>query len=665
MSDDGVTKVVLDLDNAEFVEKMKESLGLFDSLGNIEALGALTEQLVGIGLVLGPIIAAILAMKAALEMTEEAEKIKQVEATFEMLAENAGLAANVIKNDLVAAVGGMADSTRILEAANKAMSMLGANAAKMPQIMELARKATAIFGGDVLQNFNNIAAAMENGNVRMLRQYGIIVQTDTAHKEYAKSLGIGVEYLSQAGMKQAVFNAAMEQAQKKFADVDLSITATSNATKNIATSLTEIKETALLAWEALAGPTVRTVVETIATKVSHLADRMKSIFGKGEVQAGAKKRLLEEEIASLTVIIEKNEHALIPLGKWLGLTERQKKHLDDMKTQLAKINEEEERAAALAQHKAQAEGKGASEKPPQINDEKLKAAKLKFEQDILKIKEDALKAEEQLETNAERLHEIRENEISKVAAQSSAKITELKRDGLDKGVINQQQYSTAVVNIQKKMEADIKQIRMKSNEEEVEALKNLEKQTAYTAAGFGNSWRRNSAQAANDIKNFAKLGDMSFHSVGRNASQAFQAMGNGSKSAGEAMKGFLFGTIGDVAIASGEMHLLAGIWPPNPIELAEGAALIALGGALKAVGSSSGSSAPSGGGGSIGAIGGGPASNAGASAGPTPQAAQTKSFTLAVHGNIFETEQTKQRIVDLFRQSADSTDFTFKTIGTA
>ncbi len=658
------TKVVLDLDNAEFVAKMKESLGLLEGLGEVEAMAKLTEQLVGIGLVLGPIVIAILAMKAALEMTEEAEKLKQIDATFEMLAENAGLAADVIKNDLLKAVGGLADEAKVLEAANKAMVTLGANASKMPQIMELARKATAVMGGDMLQNFNNIAMAMENGNVRMLRHYGIVVQTDTAQKAYAKSIGVGVEYLSQAGQKQAVFNAAMEQAEKKYRDVDVTITATSNATKNIATSLIEIKDTALLAWNALAGPTVRGVVEAIADKVGYLANRMKAVFGHGEAQATAKKKLLEDEIASLTVIIEKNEHALIPVGKWLGLTERQKKHLDDMKAQLAKINEEEQKAAELAQHRAQAEGKTGEKAPAQINNDKLLADKLKFEKDIIKIHEEALKAEEQLETNAQRLHEIRELEVIKTAAASSAKITELKRDGLDKGVISQQQYSAAVVSIQKKMEADIKQIRMKSNEEEVEALKNLEKQTAYTAAGFANSWRRNSAQAANDIKNFAKLGDMSFHSVGHNASQAFQAMGNGSKTAGEAMKGFLFGTIGDVAIASGEMHLLAGIWPPNPIELAEGAALIALGGALKAVGTSSGSSAPSGGGGS-GGIGGSGPSSAVASAATPPQAAQTKSFTLAVHGNIFETEQTKQRIVDLFRQSADATDYTFKTIGTA
>ncbi len=112
------------------------------------------------------------------------------------------------------------------------------------------------------------------------------------------------------------------------------------------------------------------------------------------------------------------------------------------------------------------------------------------------------------------------------------------------------------------------------------------------------------------------------------------------------------------------MHLLAGIWPPNPIELAEGAALIALGGALKSVGSSSGSSAPSapsvsgGGGGGVSAV-----AAAQQSATPNPVATPQKSVSINIQGSLYETDQTRQRLMAMIREAGDFTDFNLKQVG--
>ncbi len=667
MGNNETTKVVLDLDNEEFVSKLKESLGLLGELGSPEGLAGLTEALVSVGAVVGVVGVAFAALKASIDLTEAAEKIKQVNATFEMMAHSAGVAAEVIKDDLVKAAGGMVGTTEILESANKAMIVLGQNASKMPEIMELARKVTAVMGGELTQTFDGLSRALAMGNARMLRQYGITVNADEATKKFAASIGVGVEYLDAAGKKQAIFNAAMEQAHGKFDQVDVSITATTNSMKKIGTSFDEMREIAVMMWDKIAGPTVVKMVTGVADIIHGWKVSMTAAFGSGKEKVDATSESLERQIAQYKQLIANTSKAFNPGDYNLYTTQ-----LAHAESELAKINKQKEREIELEAHKKQAEGKsGAAEAPggggdPNkqfINNEKLKKDKEKFEADILKLHEDRLKAEEKLETTFAGLTKIHDEEQAQVAMKANQEIKKLDQALYTDKTINEKQHADGVVQIQKKMEAEIKNIRLKAQDDELQALKNLEKQNAKTAAGFETSWRKNSMQAAQDLKNFAKLGDTSFNAVGNNAVAAFQAMGDGSKSAGDAMKGFLFGTIGDVAIAQGTMHLLAGIWPPNPIELAEGAALIALGGALKSVGSSSGASAPSassvGGGGS----GASAVTAANQSSAPAPVATPVKHVAININGSLFETDQTRQRLMSMIREAGDFTDFNLKAVG--
>ena len=162
----------------------------------------------------------------------------------------------------------------------------------------------------------------------------------------------------------------------------------------------------------------------------------------------------------------------------------------------------------------------------------------------------------------------------------------------------------------------------------------------------------------------AKAGEITFNSFKTRSVEAFKAMGDGSKSGADAVKGFMLGSLGDIAMEYGTFHLINGAATYNFVEVAEGGALIALGAALQSMGSSSGSSsssASSGGGGG----GAGPAgiSDPGSPATPAPQAAQTKSLTVAISGNIFETDQTRTRMMDMIRQAGDFTDFNLKQIG--
>ncbi len=655
------TKVVLDLDNSEFVSKLRESLGLLGDLGSGESLAGLTSTLIGVGAVAGVVATAIGAVKAAINMTEAAEHIKQVNATFEMLGKSAGIAGDAIKDDLIKAAGGLEGTTEVLEAANKAMIVLGENAKKMPEIMELSRKVIAVMGGELTETFEGLSRALAMGNARMLRQYGITVNADEATKKFAASIGVGVEYLDAAGKKQAIFNAAMEQAHAKFDKVDVSITATSNSMHKIGTSFHEIKELAVTMWDAIAGSTVVKNVGAVADAIHGWDVSLKSMFGHGKEQQDATAESLERQIAQYKTMIAQTSQAFNP-GQYQMYT-TQLKHAEE---ELAKINKhkaeeiqlEKEKVAGMAKE-APAEAGG---KKQFVDNEKLLKAQQKFESDILKLHQDRIKAEEGVEIDAVKLGQLHDEEMVLAAKKANAEIKKLDTALHTDKTINERQYSEGVIQIQRKMEAELKKIRMKADDDQLQALKNLEKQNQKTAKGFETAWRKNSMAATQDLKNFAKLGDTSFNAVGKNAAAAFQAMGDGSKSAGDAMKGFFFGSIGDIAIAQGTMHLLAGIYPPNPIELAEGAALLALGGALKAVGSSSGASAPAassvGGGGAAASVAADKASSA-----PAPTASPHKSVAINIHGSLFETDQTRQRLMSMIREAGDYTDFNLKQVG--
>lgn len=617
MADDNETKVILDLDNEDFVAKMRESLGLMDVFGNADQLVGLTDKLVEIGVILGPLVALGLAIKTAFDMTKEAEHIDQVNRSFEMLAQSAGLASDALKAQLSQAAGGLVGETELLQSANKAIIEMGGNAAHLPEIMEIARKATVVFGGDLTSNFDNISRALANGNERMLRQYGIIVDTTKAHDDYAKSLGVGVEFLSAAGQKQAIFNAAMDAAKDKFSSIDTSTMKTTQSSQSLWAAVKDLWEayTVGISKALQLSEGFSNAINKIATYVKFWADDVKKQFGIEQESSEKKQENLKKEIA---------------------------------------LHEEVNKSKT---------GSGLDA----INHQKLLQAETKFQGDLLKLKEAAEKDQEKVETDFENFKKLRQAEILSIEQTAKQKEHDLEINAHAKGLITDQQMAQARVNIEKKKEEDIKAVRVKAEQDQLTALKNLEAQNTHTAVGFEAAWKKAGVQASMDLKDFSKLGETSFKAVDTHASAAFKALGNGSKDAAQAMKGFMFGALGDMATSQGEYFLAAGLGslaggsPGGAIQIAEGGALIALGAALSSMGSSSGSSAPSASGGGASASAASPTTQAAAA--PTPAATQSKSLTVAFHGDYFDTDQTRTRFMDMIRQSGDFTDFNLLKVG--
>lgn len=614
MADDKL-KVILDLDNAEFVKKLRESIGMMGELGETESLEGITSTLKEIGVVAGISAAAVLAVKVALDLEKEAEHVHQVENSFAALAKSAGLAGEEIKEKLVASAKGLADDTDILQAANRAIVEMGENASRIPETMELARKASVLFGGDLIQNFEGLNRALSTGSERMLRQYGIVVDSKKAQEDYAKSIGVGVEFLTESAKKQAVMNAALEEAKKKYKDVDESTLQTTNSLKSLSVSYNELKEAIALVFDKLLGPTVKKVTEGVAYAASYWVKAIKSALG---------------------VDTQKAHEA----------------HQENLKKETEMIGLESKAAQDSSNAKL-------------VDQTKLHEARLKFEKEIEAIKSKRAETDLQYATTTEQAEAAYHQKSIEATRMAELEKERLKKEGLDKGIISQQQYADAVANIdatladkQKFMEQDLEQARLKALENAAKAAKN-------TQQGIGAGWAVESKKAQMQLKNFSALGTVAFTSIKKNAVSAFEAMGNGSKTAGEAMKGFILGSIADMAQAQGEFLLASGIGTFDPVQIAEGGALIALASLLRS--KANGASSLGGGGGGSAGGGGAGSSVSAADAGTTdkPEAEQQhkKIVNFNISGNILQTDQTKTHFMEMMREATDATDFSYKQIG--
>jgi hypothetical protein len=664
MADNDV-KVTLDLDNEEFVSKLKESLGLLGDLGNTDGIDGLVDSLTKIGEVAGVVTVGFLAFKAAIDLTETAEHIKQVSANFDNLTSNLDIATDKIKEDLLAATKGLADETSVLQAGSKAVLELGNNTEHLADIMTLARKYTSAFGGDLITNFENLSRAMATGNERMLKQYGIIVDTDAVTKEYAKSLGVGVEYLSDAGKKQAIFNAALQEATEKYGALKENTDNTTTSIQKIGTAFKELGAVGAKVWDNLFGDAIRAVVAEIADRIGQIATHAQVALG-GETD---RKKILEDQRNTLQDQLKAYDQISAKIGAAnADDIELLQNKLKGVNAQLDAMNKEEEKNAAIKKEAAAANkdpgqtGTGASA----VNTDKLLQDRLKYKAEIDKLDQQAQADAIKNATTIAQVDAANADRIVAMTATAENQKEKLKKDALDKGLIDDKQFAQASKLIDDDLSNKLKLNAQQVEQERIKALENAAKQSKTVSEGFSTGWAVSSAKATQALHTFSNLGQTAFKSLNKNAVSAFEALGDGSKTAAEAMRGFILGSIADMAQSQGEFLLASGIGTADPVQIAEGGALIALASLLRS--QANGSSKLSGGSDTSGGSGGSTDSTSStdtsaASASPTPAVAHQKVVSINIAGSYFDTEQTAQRLTDIVRQSADATDFDLRKIG--
>lgn len=291
--------------------KLKKIAGAVQDLektgnGSFANFGAAAEGAFSLFVGSAVVVGAVGALKKALDLTFEAESVRAIGSQFDLLSKNAGIAGDALKDGLSAAADGLIDDTDLIKIANQAIISMGASATDLPPVMELARKATSVFGGELADNFEKISQAIATGQTRSLKSLGIIIDSDKAYREFAASIGTTADALSDAGKQQAIMNAVLETGQGAFAGVNVDLKQNTDTFQRLKVTLGQIGETATLAFEKLAGPAVQSFLGGLSAMAADAKQALTAAFGEGKEKAQA-------NVDQLTEALQRTKAAIIDL----------------------------------------------------------------------------------------------------------------------------------------------------------------------------------------------------------------------------------------------------------------------------------------------------------------------------------------------------------------
>lgn len=182
-------------------DKAKDAItGMAKSVGN---------WIKGIGLAVVSVQSFDKALKFAFDSAKLYAQARQIETSFENIAESAGVSAAALVSSMRKASKGTMDTVSLMKNAARA-NLFGLPLEKMGELMEIARASAMATGQSVEFMFDSIVTGIGRASPMILDNLGIIVKVGDANDKYAKSLGKTAEQLTVAEQKQAMLNAVLE-----------------------------------------------------------------------------------------------------------------------------------------------------------------------------------------------------------------------------------------------------------------------------------------------------------------------------------------------------------------------------------------------------------------------------------------------------------------------
>lgn len=569
---------------------------------------------------------AVASLGLAFERALEGEKINALNTQFQLLGQQAGVATEKLRANLQAATGGAVDFEDVLKSTNKFLVEFGANSQKLPEVLDIARRATTLFGGEVTQNFEQIAQAIASGQTRSLKNLGIIIDQDKAYKDFAASIGVASESLNEAGKKQAILNAVLEKGSETFKNVDPSVNQLSLSVDKLRVQLGDLlDEAATRSNETFGG-----FFASAINKTTELLERFN--LATKAPQSG---------LAGLDDSIRATEFKLQDISKQIQFTKQEIENarvsgsglrpifnLGDLESQKQKLEKDLEsmqmrymkfQTANTAVTKTEAEKRAEF-----VDMQKLAENTEKLKQQLLAARMDRINAESALDLTDEQRLALRDERLSLMEQTQAQKLKDLQTLYRNQGLIDSQAYEDLKTQIVAKGAADRQKI--------IEDSENANRVKIEIT----------SKQIASGISSAVQQTVMAVQK-GQNALKAFT--------------GAIFGFIGDMVIQIGTTLIQIGLGMEairasivgltGGPALFAGVALVALGTLLKSL---------SGGGGSQAATAGSGGSVATATAAEPPEFEDRRSqsqIAVNIQGDVLDSQDTGLRIVDILRTFAD------------
>ncbi len=668
---DSLVKWVLDLDVSKFTDNMKkagEELGKLADESQFQGLLGTVETL-GKGFLAweGAKIVAELTEKvisAGLEMSKLAEQVRAAQKQFEVLAQGAGLSAKTIETGLKKVADGLVSDKDLLDAASRSVVAIGANAQRLPELFEVARKASAIFGGTATENLDKFNLAIESGNTRVLRQMGLWFNATDAIKKYAHEHGLQVEQLSDEAKQQAVLQAILDKSKKSYSDINVNQKELSNNLERFKVALVELKEVVAQVFDKYLGPAIKNVVDLLQRGTRAAVDFAKSYFDIGQTaeQTEAKMKGISAEIAKLEK--KKSDQGFL-------FDQYDQARLDSLKVKLGELQVKKNQMVAEDKKAAEESANAGNIKLTKDVDpqERIKA-QAKYYEEMSKLDEQYVQEEIKAASTFEEWKKAKDDEKLVATEKYNAEYLTLKAQNDANYLISDDQKNKKSQLLAKEHNEKLLELDREFNKEKIKKDKEFRDEALKNQDTIGSGFQQEVNREVTDFKKFQEIGKFAFKTIKTESVDAFKAMGTGAKSGSQAMEDALLGTLGQLAIEWGTYWVAQGISevaafdPAGAIHIAEGGALIGLGAYLGGQSSGGGASSSSSAGSSSGGGGGDsgvvtPSSTA--SIDSTPQSPR-KNVTIQVAGPLI-TDETKTRFLEIMRQATDDTDFKYQQIG--
>jgi hypothetical protein len=189
-------------------EKASVAGGLFKSMFGAFTLANIAANLVG-------------------KLTEEVQgfidrgsKLPALETSFERLAKGAGENSKAMLASLSTATQGMVSNYDLMQTANKAMLLgLPVTAQSMGELAKAATTLGRAMGKDATSSLNDLITALGRSSPQILDNLGLTVKVGEANEAYARKLGTTADALTESEKKMAFYEAAMEAAREKTAEL--------------------------------------------------------------------------------------------------------------------------------------------------------------------------------------------------------------------------------------------------------------------------------------------------------------------------------------------------------------------------------------------------------------------------------------------------------------
>ena len=157
--------------------------------------------------------AMALGVRQLLLFAKEASKVESMERAFNTLA-GGGESATKALSKLKEATNNTMSSFDLFQQANNAMILgVSKNSDEMAEMFDIAQRLGNALGRDTAQSVESLVTGIGRQSRLMLDNIGIVVKSEEAYEDYAKTLNKNANELTDLEKKQAFNNATMKQAR--------------------------------------------------------------------------------------------------------------------------------------------------------------------------------------------------------------------------------------------------------------------------------------------------------------------------------------------------------------------------------------------------------------------------------------------------------------------